>query len=139
GSRGCSSTARRKWRSARLKLPAWKCFLPRLRSLSGKAFAAAAAGGARGGGLTLPGVAGSSWTAAPVSAFDWNRSPSLVELSQPVSHNRHGTVPRGTRAAFAPIDGVPRRPSIGLRPPRRKHTTLRPSQQTGDFKLGDDG
>src|SRR5260370_223822 len=37
-------------------------------------------------------------------------------------------------------DGVvARRSSIGLRPPRRNTQTLRPSQQTGDFKLGDDG
>src|SRR5262249_13833944 len=119
-SRGCNSTARRKWRSARLKLPARKYFLPRLTSSLGSddGGAAAADVASRGFGGRLPVIAGSSWDAPGVAAvFDWNMSPSLVELSQPLSHNRHATVATTTRRARALMDMVPRRPagSVALR------------------------
>src|SRR5262249_57540516 len=96
-------------------------------------------GGRRGGGRTLPVVIGSSWVAAPVSAVDWNRSPSRVELSQPLSHRRYAAVASRTRVALAPIGVFPRRPGIGSRSSRRKHATRRASPQTSSAKLGDEG
>src|SRR5262249_2383830 len=154
-----SSTARRKYCSARPKLAARNCFLPRLRSsfgsLPSRPLGTASGcrslpgsgltlpvttGSAAGGGTTLAGVAGFCWNSSlsfdgklgaggtvavvstcggvsvaggalpVVSVFDCNRSPSLVDVSQPFSHNRHATVATTTRPALAPI-GAPPRPA----------------------------
>jgi hypothetical protein len=72
-----------------------------------------------------------------VSDFDWNRSPSLVELSQPLSQNRHTAIATKTRPALAPIGAFPRRQASASARPRRKRATLR--CETGAAKLADDG
>lgn len=78
--------------------------------MPGGFFAVAAGGASLADGRTLPVEAGSysAVVACGVSGFDWNRSPSLVEVSQPLSHNRHATVATMTRPAVAPIGASPR-------------------------------
>src|SRR5260370_23388655 len=62
-----------------------------------------------------------------VSVLDWNRSPSLVEVSQLLSHSRHATVATTTRPALPPIGAFPRQPmpSVSARRGESTHATLR--------------
>src|SRR4029077_5308548 len=92
----------------------------------------------RGFGGRLPVIAGSSWAPPCVAAvFDWNMSPSLVDDSQPLSHNRHATVATTTRRACALMGGVPRRPASD-RAPAAKPRNAAAVTPTGAARLGDD-
>jgi hypothetical protein len=102
---------------------------------SGDARAAAVGAASRGLGRTLPVLPGSSCEAT-VCAVDWNMSPSRVEVSQPLSHNRHATVATTTRRARAFMHV----------PPAAEHRITRPEAKAGDAvavtsigRLGDDG
>ena len=90
---------------------------------------ASSGGGSPEPGGTVPVAAGSPSPAGAgnvdcvVSDF-WNRSPSLVDVSQPLSHNRHAAVARRIRPALAPISvlsGV----QVGFSLPGRLHATRR--------------
>src|SRR5262245_48719008 len=86
---------------------------------------------AGGGAVMLPVVGGSASGAdaggrlAVVSDFDLKTSPSLVEVSQPLSQSRQAAVAIRTRPALPPIGVFPRRPSGRFSPPRREARTRR--------------
>src|SRR5262249_57956888 len=124
------------------------CFLPRLRSSLGslprRPLGTASGCGTSGGGGKPPVGVGSASATAPWvgSGFDWNKSPSLVEVSQPLSHNRHASVARRCRTALAPINATPGDQALGFSPPGREHARdapVRRQLQTGRPRLGDDG
>src|SRR5262245_45556037 len=63
---------------------------------------------------TLGKGCGGPWIEVVSPLPPWNRSPSLVEVSQPLSHSRHAAVATRTRPALAPIAALPRQPQCPL-------------------------
>src|SRR5262245_48049651 len=85
---------------------------------------------AGGGAVPMLAVAdgsdsGTGGTLAVVSDFDLKTSPSLVEVSQPLSHSRQATVAIRTRPALPPIGVSPGDQAGRFNPPRRKARTRR--------------
>src|SRR5262249_37483637 len=107
-------------------------------SLSGDAFAAED-DGVCAAVRTLPVVGGSSCEASPCVAagFDWNRSPSLVEVSQPLNQNRQLTVAASTRTALARIFLCPPTAEHPIAPLEGKAPEATPA--TGHATLSPDG
>src|SRR5262245_18965106 len=69
---------------------------------------------------------GTGGTLAVVSDFDLKTSPSLVEVSQPLSHSRLATVAIRTRPALPPIGVSPGDQAVGsARRGESTHATLR--------------
>src|SRR5262249_18919925 len=132
----------RKWRSAALKFPLAKYFLPRAMSC----LAPSPSGGfatARGCGstddVTLPVVAGSfDMGAASSVAAPLARSPRLAEVPQPASQKRQASATR-CRPTLAVIAASYRRIKPSLAPREAKTRDARREWQAGELTLVNDG
>ena len=101
-------------------------------------------------GCTVPVELGSSSDGAPAaeasglddapwgaSGFAWNMSPSLVELSQPLSQSRHSAIATTVRPRLAPMARSPAARRRLQPAPGRKHATRR--YETGAVTLAGEG